>query len=213
MSLERESNPRSNPYHGFVLPLNYLGFYAKFYQILPNFFYSYRHFKNFINSEFIWYINRMELEDEKLKKIIEKEKPYKVVFFKFFFLLTLIITGVFSYALFSAKDYKIQALPSIESQTLYSIENLGSDLFSALKISDAKDTVFKNETVAQVLGAKEIVTKNAINAESITSPVVNKIYDNTVLNVLEQIVRSLPKEQQQRFLNKFQKIPIDKLAE
>jgi hypothetical protein len=72
------------------------------------------------------------------------------------------------------------------------------------------DQITKNEATQKVLDVKNYVSQIASSGgtqsdKNIMTGLVDRIYDNTILKVLQDIISGLPQDQQDRLIEKIEK--------
>jgi predicted PurR-regulated permease PerM len=153
----------------------------------------------------------MRTEEEELDKIINKEKPHYVVYIKIVFLLTIILLGMGIFKVFSDQiAQNVQNQAHATSKTLDSILGISTDLSNIPAIGAVSDQITKNEATKKVLDVKNYVSQIASSGgtqseKNIMTGLVDRIYDNTILKVLQDIISGLPQDQQDRLIEKIEK--------
>lgn len=151
----------------------------------------------------------MKDPDKEFEKIIEKEKPHHLVYFKVIFLLVIIFMGMGIFKYFSEnvnislKEKKVHSA----SKTLESIKDLPTQLTKNEIINSFTKELEKNPEAKKILNFKDQILgvasdESGIKEGGIVSNLEDMFYDNTVLNVLQKIISNLPEKQQDRLLEK-----------
>jgi|GEM_PF-2374406 len=145
--------------------------------------------------------------DEDLEKLLAKEKPPFIVYFKAFFLL-FIVGGGMLFVNYLAQNRPAQAPDARPtSRTLETILGAKDEMLNDKALSDL-NTAFQKKGSAAVLGAlADDITSEATKAtnqafDKTTDSAVSYVYENTVVKVVEKMIDSLPENERTKFREK-----------
>lgn len=147
----------------------------------------------------------MEYTDEDLEKLLEKEKTPFTLYFKVFFLITIVSIGAVFIHIYAQRE-PIET-DETGSKTLESVLGVKEEIFGTETVLGLKDEVEKDGVLSALNTVKKEVQTEAAKTASQTvdktaDSTVNYLYDKTILQVIEKMIQSLPERQKAQFLDK-----------